>query len=91
MSSIINCTAASYEYSAFGTSIPEVTCVRENKDGTTTLTVEAICEMISCDDAVITHELTVKFADDGSFRYLGNKILGYGINEIPDYRYRCSN
>lgn len=83
--------ANNYVPTAFGTSIPEVTCVRENKDGTTTLTVEAICEMISCDDAVITHELTVKFADDGSFRYLGNKILGYGINEIPDYRYRCSN
>ena len=41
-----------------------------------------------CDDAVITHELTVKFADDGSFQYLGNIILDDGIKNIPDYQYR---
>lgn len=44
--------------------------------------------MILCDDAVITHELTVKFAEDGSFRYLGNKILNDGILNIPEYQYR---
>ena len=40
------------------------------------------------DDAVITHELTVKFAEDGSFRYLGNKILDDGLSNIPEYQYR---
>lgn len=34
-----------------------------------------------CDDAVITHELIVKFADDGSFQYLGNEIIIIGIGE----------
>ena len=72
----------------FGTSIPEVTKIRENKDGTITLTVDAVCEMILCDEAVITHELTVRFAEDGSFRYLGNKILNGGIKDIPEYQYR---
>ena len=43
-----------------------------------------------CDDAVITHELIVKFADDGSFQYLGNEILNNGIKEIPDYQYRIN-
>ena len=57
--------------------------VKENEDGTVTLTVDAVCDMVICDDAVITHELTVKFADDGSFQYLGNKILDDGIKEIP--------
>lgn len=33
----------------FGTSLPEVTDIRRNEDGTVTLTVEAVC------DAVITH------------------------------------
>lgn len=72
----------------FGTSIPEVTKIRENEDGTVTLTVDAVCDMVICDDAVITHELTVRFAEDGSFQYLGNQILDYGIRNIPDYQYR---
>ena len=33
---------------------------------------------------------TVKFADDGSFQYLGNEILNDGIKEIPDYQYRIN-
>ena len=72
----------------FGTSLPEVTDVKENEDGTITLTVEAVCDTVVCNDAVITHELTMKFADDGSFQYLGNKILDDGLNNIPDYQYR---
>ena len=64
--------------------------VKENEDGTVTLTVDAVCDMVICDDAVITHELTVKFADDGSFQYLGNEILNDGIKEIPDYQYRIN-
>lgn len=77
-----------YAPTYFGTSFPEVTDIRENKDGTVTLTVDAVCSMILCDDAVITHELTVKFAEDGSFRYLGNKILDDGLSNIPEYQYR---
>ena len=77
-----------YAPTFFGTSLPEVIDIKENEDGTVTLTVDAVCDMVICDDAVITHELTVKFADDGSFQYLGNKILDDGIKEIPDYQYR---
>ena len=77
-----------YAPSYFGTSLPEVININENEDGTTTLTVEAVCDMVICDDAVITHELTVRFAEDGSFRYLGNKILNDGITHIPAYQYR---
>ena len=62
--------------------------IKENEDGTVTLTVEAVCDMVICDDAVITHELTVRFAEDGSFQYLGNEILNDGIMQIPDYQYR---
>jgi len=77
-----------YAPTYFGTSFPEVTDIRENKDGTVTLTVDAVCSMILCDDAVITHELTVRFSEDGSFQYLGNKILDGGISNIPEYQYR---
>ena len=59
-----------------------------NSNGTVTLTVDAVCEMVLCNEAVITHELTVKFNKDGSFRYLGNKILNGGIKKIPEYQYR---
>ena len=77
-----------YAPSYFGTSVPEVTDIRENEDGTVTLTVDAVCSMMLCDDAVITHELTVRFSEDGSFQYLGNKILDDGISKIPEYQYR---
>ncbi len=77
-----------YAPTYFGTSFPEVTDIRENKDGTVTLTVDAVCSMILCDDAVITHELTVRFSEDGSFQYLGNKILDGGISNILEYQYR---
>lgn len=79
-----------YTLNFFGTSFPEVTGIRENADGTVTLTVDAVCEMVLCNEAVITHELTVKFDADGSFHYLGNKILNDGINDIPAYEYRLN-
>ena len=33
-------------------------------------------------------ELTIKEDADGSFKYMGNKILDDGINRKPDYQYR---
>lgn len=77
-----------YALNYFGTAMPEVTDVRENDDGTITLTVDAVCEMVLGDEAFITHELTVRFDEDGSFQYLGNVILGDGLKRIPDYHYR---
>lgn len=64
---------SNYAPADFGTSVPEVTHIKKNEDGTVTLTVDAVCQMILCDDAVITHELTIRFYEDGSFRYLGNR------------------
>lgn len=83
-----NLGCGNYAPAFFGTSVPEVIQFRENEDGTVTLTVEAVCPMVIGDEAVITHELTVLFADDGSFQYLGNKILYDGIRDIPEYQYR---
>lgn len=63
-----------------GTSLPEVTAARENEDGTVTLTVDAVCDMVICDDTVITSELTVKCNENGSFRYMGNKVIKDNIS-----------
>lgn len=82
----LGCTNSDPTY--FGASLPEVTKIQDNSDGTVTLTVDAVCDMVVCDDAVITHELTVQFAEDGSFQYLRNTILNDGIKNIPDYQYR---
>lgn len=73
--------------SAFSTSIPEITYMQENEDGTVTLTVDAVCESLG-KDAVITHKLTVEFAGDGGIRYLANEIQEDGLERIPGYRYR---
>ena len=77
-----------YAPSYFGTSMPEVVGCKTNGDGTVTLTVEAVCDMVIYDDAVITHDLTVQIGDDGSFRYMGNKLRNDGALYIPEYQYR---
>lgn len=77
-----------YTPTYFGTSYPEVVDIKENDDGTMTLTVNAVCEMVLNNEAIITHELIIKENADGSFMYMGNKILNDGINRIPDYQYR---
>lgn len=71
----------------FGTSIPEITKIKENADGTTTLTVDAVCEMLGT-DALFSHELTLRFLQDGRVEYLGNRIIGDGLEKIPEYQYR---
>lgn len=70
-----------------GTSLPEVTAARENEDGTVTLTVDAVCDMVICDDAVITGELTVRENEDGSFQYLGNKVIKDNISMASKEKY----
>ena len=77
-----------YTPTYFGTSIPEVTDIKENEDGTVTLTIDAVCEMVLCDESVITHKLDIRFSLDGSFKYLGNEILDNGIRNIPEYQHR---
>ncbi len=74
----------------FGTSIPEVVDIKENDGGTITLIVNAVCEMVLNDEAIITHELRIKENSDGSFMYKGNKIIDDGINNIPAYQYRLT-
>ena len=55
-----------YSPTHFGLSLPEVTEVRHNEDGTIVLTIHAVCDSVVCNDAVITHELTMKIQDDGT-------------------------
>ena len=80
-----------YAPTHFTLSLPEVTEVRRREDGTIVLTVHAVCDSVVCNDAVITHELTIKMQEDGSIQYLGNKILEDGIDHIPGYQYRLNN
>lgn len=72
----------------FGTAVLEVTDIKEKADGTIILTVDAVCEMLLCDDAVMTHELTAQFAEGGSFQYPGNKIRNTEMGEKPPCQYR---
>ena len=90
-----------YEPNIFGTSMAEITEMQENGDGTVTLTVDAVCEMMGS-DAVITHQLTVELSSNeslgkdyssrssetGTIRYLKNHVLGDGKEKIPPYQYR---
>lgn len=80
-----------YSPTHLGLSLPEVTEVRHNEDGTIVLTIHAVCDSVVCNDAVITHELTMKIQDDGTIQYVGNRILDNGIDNIPRYQYRLGN
>ncbi|MDO5573534.1 MAG: DUF6070 family protein [bacterium] len=80
---------SNYNPTAFGMSVPEVTAIEQNDDGTVTLTVNGICEMLSYEDSTITHKLTVKFMEDGHVRYIDNHVL-YCSSEIPEYQSRIS-
>ena len=72
----------------FTKSLPEVVEIKEDEDGCMTLVINAVCDRFICDDAVITSELTVKFNEDSTFKYMGNKILNNGMKKIPEYQYR---
>ena len=80
-----------YTLSFLGTSVPEVVKAKKNRNGTYTLTVSAVCEMVLCDDALITHELTVQIGKDGGFQYLGNKIREDELRDLPKYQYRLDH
>lgn len=77
-----------YTPTFFGTSLPEVTEIKKNKDGTITLTVDAVYDMTFYDDALITSKLTIQFRKDGSFKYLGNKVIKDELNCTSNYEYR---
>lgn len=77
-----------YAPNAFWISVPEVTGIRENEDGTVTLTVDVVCEKKGNDD-FYTHEVTLRILDDGKAMYLSNHIMDDRPGMIPDYQYRC--
>jgi len=60
----------------------------ENWDGTVTLTVDAVCEMMG-NDRVFSHELTVRFTENG-VKYLRNDISEEEKKKIPEYYERIS-
>ena len=51
-----------YAPNAFWISVPEVTGIRENEDGTVTLTVDVVCEKKGNDD-FYTHEVTLAYLE----------------------------
>lgn len=75
-----------YKASFFSTSLPEVTAVHDNGDGTMTLTIDAVCSLVVCNDALITHELTVRLLPDGQVQYLGNRIVKDMDGGRPEYK-----
>lgn len=78
-----------YRANSFSTSIPEVTDIAENPDGTLDVSIDAVCPLRG-EDALMSHILTIQIQDDGSIRYLRNQVLGNGLEQITEYRYRLS-
>lgn len=75
-----------YSPNEFGTSIPEVTNVIKQEDGTYLLQIDVVCEMAGS-DCVMSHELIIAI-ENGTVRYLKNRVLENGLEKIPRYQYR---
>lgn len=65
-------------------SVPEITEIRENEDGTWTLCVDAVCRK-SGNDRIFTHEVKIRKTEEGGVLYLGNQIIE---GNQPEYVYR---
>ena len=76
-----------YMANRFSNSIPEVREIEENPDGTTSLTINAVCEAMG-EDCVMSHVLKLQILEDGNVRYLGNQVLENGLEKITEYQYR---
>lgn len=75
-----------YIADSFSTSIPEVTDIIENMDGTVSVSIDAVCSRSG--NSLMSHVLTLQILEDGSVRYISNQILGDGLGENVDYQYR---
>lgn len=78
-----------YMANSFSSSIPEVTDIVENTDGTTAVSIDVVCPMRG-EDSLISHVLTLQIMEDGSVRYLSNQVLGDGLGKIVEYQYRLT-
>lgn len=67
---------------SFYTMEPEVTASTENPDGSITITVQVISTDLKTDCA-FSHEVTVRPMEDGTFRFIGNRMLPQGDAELP--------
>ena len=76
---------------AIVSSVPEVTAIEKNSDGTITLSVDAVCESMA-DDALLTHRLTIRTDGEGKVRYLSNEVEeGVRKESLPEYIYRIQD
>lgn len=71
----------------FSASIPEVTEITENLDGTITVFIDVVCEPRG-EDTLFRHALTLQIQENGAVRYLSNRILDEGTENLLEYRYR---
>lgn len=64
--------------------VPEVTALRENPDGTLTLTVDAVFIEYATDRA-FTHVVTLRPGSGGAFTLLSNTLVENAGNIMPEY------
>lgn len=76
--------------SYFPTITPEVTACHQNKDGTITLTVNAMCTEFKT-DCLFTHEVTIRPGTNGGFQYLGNRITYRSDEQQPSSNARLDS
>lgn len=81
----INVSNVSY----FPSVIPDVVESVENTDGSITLKVQVMCPDMQT-DCLFIHEITVMPSNQGSFKYLGNRITYTGEKGLPSSQPRIS-
>ena len=71
------------DYTSARSLIPEVTEIKDNGDGTLTLSVEVVWAEKETDHA-FAHKLTVRPLSDGSYQYVSNEVEESEDNLIPE-------
>ena len=69
---------------------PEVIKCKKNPDGTITLTVNVRCTDYKT-NCLFTHEVTIKEFNNGTFKYLSNKVTYKSDNPMPSHKPRLSS
>lgn len=83
----ISLDSANFMPNELGQTVPEIVDIKENKDGTSVLTIDAVCYLFGLDQ-LFQHKLKVRFLENGRIKFISNQVIEKGQNWIPEYQFR---
>lgn len=79
-----------YVLNEFGSTFPEIVKIEKNKDGTSIITVDAVCDSLG-KEQLFQHKLKVRFLENGGIQYISNVIVKNNADWLFNYQFRIAN